>query len=204
MRINFKEALNQYERHIQNTSTTCTEGLGLNHYHECNLIGKQCPVRANLAIDYLSGGNGSEGLGFPMDDIYEDPVTVVGSHDDRKLHEKTPAEVIAEARGSGGVTGGELQRPPRTTRTTPITAVIEEQNHPHNQLGGPVILPTTTTPKKKSRMPSPASSSVSSIQPPTRSKNKRMMKTNSSSSFLAVVEKQQNPFLAAIAARRID
>jgi hypothetical protein len=93
MRTNFQEAVARYERHIGGTN-----GTPRRHIHStclsnsCNLMGNQCPVRANKAIDYLSSD-----LGFPADATYENPMIVVGK--DAHREQKSPAEIIAEARG---------------------------------------------------------------------------------------------------------
>lgn len=96
MKTNFAEALTKYERHLGGTN-----GTPRRHVHStclqnrCNLIGNQCPVRANRAMDYF-GTN----LGFPYQEhekLYEDPKIVVGNKD--VANQKSPAQVIAEARG---------------------------------------------------------------------------------------------------------
>lgn len=121
LKTNFREALNQYER-------------------QCNsFIGKPLrPIGANSVIDYFKQDGG---LGFPMEDVYEDPMTVV-SNDDRKLQQKTAAEIIAEARrqeeeddnGRGRI-GHQFLRKSTLTRT------ILPQQTP--TLSVPIILPST-------------------------------------------------------------
>ena len=121
LKTNFREALNQYER-------------------QCNsFIGKPLrPIGATSVIDYFKQDGG---LGFPMEDVYEDPMTVV-SNDDRKLQQKTAAEIIAEARrqeeeddnGRGRV-GHQFLRKSTLTRT------ILPQQTP--TLSVPIILPST-------------------------------------------------------------
>jgi len=94
MKTNFQEALGRYERHLGGSN-----GVPRRHIqstclcNRCNLVGNQCPVRANKAIDYF----GSE-LSFPTDGegIYEDAKIVVGAD---SSDQKSPAEIIAAARG---------------------------------------------------------------------------------------------------------
>jgi len=96
MKTNFAEALSKYERHLGGGTT----GSPRRHVHStclqnrCNLVGNQCPVRANRAMDYFATD-----LGFPYREherLYEDAKVVVGNKD---LDTKSPAEIIAEARG---------------------------------------------------------------------------------------------------------
>jgi hypothetical protein len=185
MRINFKEALERYERHIATTDGDTTDN------HNCNMIGKQCPVRANLSIDYYSSSN-QKGLGYPIHDVYEDPMTVVGSND-QKLQQKSPAEIIAEARrlssNSNGTGDDESDNnnnhysmmTPTMTRT-----IIPRQKHKSTtSLVIPTILPT-----RPNKMP----------------KMSLLMKqiSNNNSSSSSSNKPNGNGLLAAIAARRID
>jgi len=93
MRSNFKEALTRYEQHVGGS-----DGGPRRHIHStclrnsCELVGNQCPVRANKAIDYLAGDGG-----FPSGDVYEAPRIVVGLAEQQS--QRSPAEVIAAARG---------------------------------------------------------------------------------------------------------
>ena len=95
LRNNFKEAVERYERHLGGTN-----GVPRRHIqstclcNRCNLIGNQCPVRANKAMDYFATD-----LGFAYrdgDKIYEDAKIIAGGKNDAKP--KSAAEVIAEAR----------------------------------------------------------------------------------------------------------
>jgi len=92
VRTNFKEALNSYERHVNASSTPRPLCL---HGGKCNLIGNQCPVRVDRSVDYFRAG---PGCGFPRGRVYEDPVALIAK-DDRPA--KSPAQIIAEARGGG-------------------------------------------------------------------------------------------------------
>jgi hypothetical protein len=138
MRTNFKEALERYERHIGGTN-----GVPRRHVHStclvnrCNLVGNQCPVRANRAMDYF----GTD-LGFQYkegDKLYEEPKIVAGGTNDGK--QKTPAEIIAEARGqpmenhvfeasSPTPVRTPLQQPKPLTKKTPVRT----QNRPRHPL----------------------------------------------------------------------
>jgi len=197
MRINFKEALERYERHIATTDGDTTDN------HKCNMIGKQCPVRANLLIDYYSISN-QKGLGYPIHDVYEDPMTVVGSND-QKLQQKSPAEIIAEARrlssNSNGTGDDESDNnnnhysmmTPTMTRT-----IIPRQKHKSTtSLVIPTILPTTKSLKKKN---------TAATATATRPKMSLLMKqiSNNNSSSSSSNKPNGNGLLAAIAARRID
>ncbi|CAB9509694.1 expressed unknown protein [Seminavis robusta] len=91
MRSNLKESLVRYERHVQEAD----DGVA---GHRCNLIGKQCPVRANEAMDY------SGDLGFPADDVYEESTPVAkaettdGSNSDPAQSSSTKDDKIAKDR----------------------------------------------------------------------------------------------------------
>lgn len=128
-RTNFKEALGRYERHVagRHVGSTCL-------CNKCDLLGNQCPVRADRLLDYRG-----KGLGFPAGSVYEDPVAVVGKDD--KLGEKSPAEIIAEARknkaGSGPDRGGRTPEPPRPRKTLSKSVSV------------PAILPSNHRAKKK-------------------------------------------------------
>ena len=63
MKANFKERLTKYQQHVDQT-----DGMTCCIAHKCDLIGRQCPVRANAVVDY------SGDLGFPEGDVYEESV----------------------------------------------------------------------------------------------------------------------------------
>jgi len=113
MRTNFKEALNKYERHVASrpNASSCRNG--------CNLVGNQCPVRANQAVEYFETD-----LGFPANGVYEDPVQLVAK-DDQLAQRKSAAEVIAEARKTGPEIVEGTPREPSTTKTLPGPSLLK-------------------------------------------------------------------------------
>jgi hypothetical protein len=69
MRDNLKSSLSQYEAHVKE----CGQQQQQHHHHQCNLIGNQCPVRADTSvIDYFA-----EDYGYPDGDIYQNIEEVV-------------------------------------------------------------------------------------------------------------------------------
>lgn len=79
MRSNFREALDRFESHVKATdSKKCSQ-------HECQLIGKQCPVRANLMMDYQGD------LNFPPGDVYQvEDVFVSGNKNNSNEEREQP------------------------------------------------------------------------------------------------------------------
>jgi len=91
MRSNFQEALTRYENHLGGTNGTPRRHIASSCLaNRCNLVGNQCPIRANKAMDYFATD-----LGFPEGDVYESAKTVAKSD---SQNAKSAAEVIAEAR----------------------------------------------------------------------------------------------------------
>ncbi|GKY92519.1 hypothetical protein MPSEU_000222200 [Mayamaea pseudoterrestris] len=61
MKQKFQEGLGQWQHHVKEYGLPCAT-------HKCNLIGNQCPFKADTgAMDYYSSG----GYGFPEGDVYE-------------------------------------------------------------------------------------------------------------------------------------
>jgi hypothetical protein len=142
MRTNFQEAVARYERHLGGTNGTPRRHIQSTCLsNRCNLMGNQCPIRANKVIDYLSSD-----LGFPADATYENPMIVVGK--DAHSKQKSPAEIIAEARGQPKeqhmYESPSPQRPPQqpsplqkskmptdaTTKSTPKKTIPNRPRHP--------------------------------------------------------------------------
>ena len=191
MKMNFKEALDRYERHVATTATTGSGDTSTDN-HQCNMIGKQCPVRANLSIDYYySQGGGAIGLGYPISDIYETPMTVAGgnSNDQNKLQQKSPAEIIAEARRERqrSSSNGESSDNHYYSTTTTMTRTIIPTKIKSRMS---VVVPTTTL---------PTTSSTRQNKMPISMLMKQISNSSSSSN-----NKPNGGLLAAIATRRID
>jgi len=169
MRTNFKEALTKYQRHVEECPTTASPFHNKNHWHRpscrCNLIGNQCPVRANLApINYFSRSASTQLMCFPTtgdsEEVYETPMKVVG-YNDEQGKQKSPAEIIAESRRGGAScseheyeythqNNGTSDNDDRSSSVPSSTRIPKKQ---HSPVSLPTILPTTRKREKPENRP---------------------------------------------------